>query len=71
MLYLAIKFGHELCACVSVYDSSAFYRVGWAAGFGVEEGLIRVSVGMEGTDVLLRSFEVALAAAEAAVTASS
>ena len=47
-----------------------FTELKWAAEFGVEEGLVRVSVGMEGTDVLLRSFEVALAAAEA-VTASS
>lgn len=36
----------------------------WAAQFGVEEGLVRVSVGMEDTDVLLRYFEVALTAAE-------
>jgi cystathionine gamma-synthase len=39
--------------------------LGWAAEFGVEEGLVRISVGMEETDVLLRSFELALAAAEA------
>jgi len=37
----------------------------WAAQFGVEEGLIRVIVGTEDTDILLRHFEVALTAAEA------
>ena len=36
----------------------------WAARFGVEEGLVRISVGMEDTNVLLRFFELALAAAE-------
>jgi cystathionine gamma-synthase len=42
-----------------------FAELEWAAEFGVEEGLVRISVGMEDTDALLRSFEVALAAAEA------
>ena len=42
-----------------------FAELEWAAEFGVEEGLVRISVGMEETDVLLRSFELALAAAEA------
>lgn len=42
-----------------------FAELEWAAEFGVEEGLVRISVGMEDTDVLLRYFEVALAAAEA------
>jgi len=42
-----------------------FTELEWAAQFGVEEGLVRISVGMEDADVLLRSFEVALAAAEA------
>ena len=40
----------------------------WAAGYGVEEGLVRVSVGMENRAVLLRGFEKALAAAEAAAS---
>ena len=42
-----------------------FTELEWAAGFGVEEGLVRISVGTEDTDVLLRDFEVALVAAEA------
>ena len=42
-----------------------FTELEWAAEFGVEEGLVRISVGTEDTDVLLRNFEVALAAAEA------
>jgi len=42
-----------------------FTELEWAAEFGIEEGLVRISVGMEETDVLLRSFELAFAAAEA------
>lgn len=36
----------------------------WAAEFGVEESLVRISVGMEEKEPLLRSFEAALKAAE-------
>ena len=42
-----------------------FTELEWAAEFGVEEGLVRISVGTEDTNVLLRDFEVALRAAEA------
>lgn len=35
--------------------------------FGVEEGLVRVSVGMEDTKVLLEGFEKALGVAEEVV----
>jgi cystathionine gamma-synthase len=38
----------------------------WAAQFGVEAGLVRVSVGMENVDTLLQAFNVAVEAAEAA-----
>lgn len=38
----------------------------WAAEYGVEEGLVRISVGMEDRDLLLRSFDIALKAAESA-----
>jgi len=37
----------------------------WATRYGVETGLVRISVGMEETAILLRSFETALKAAEA------
>ena len=47
-----------------------FNELEWAAEFGVEEGLVRISVGTENTDDLLRNFEVALVAAEAAITSS-
>ena len=47
-----------------------FAELEWAAEFGVEEGLVRISVGTEDTNVLLRLFEVALAAAEAVHTSS-
>ena len=43
-----------------------FTELEWASQFGVEEGLVRITVGMEDTEVLLRFFEIALAAAEAA-----
>ncbi|KAF9492719.1 PLP-dependent transferase [Pleurotus eryngii] len=36
----------------------------WAARWGVEEGLVRVSVGVEPLDTLMEWFELALAAAE-------
>ncbi|KAM6493605.1 Pyridoxal phosphate-dependent transferase [Amanita muscaria] len=39
----------------------------WAAQCGVEEGLVRVSVGMENTETLLKVFEVALSTAKKAV----
>lgn len=49
------------------YTILAHYtELDWATGHGVEEGLVRVSVGMEDRDVLLRSFEIALKAAESA-----
>ncbi|OAX35922.1 PLP-dependent transferase [Rhizopogon vinicolor AM-OR11-026] len=38
----------------------------WAAEYGVEEGLVRISVGMEEREGLLEGFKVALRAAEAA-----
>ncbi|OBZ67848.1 putative cystathionine gamma-synthase [Grifola frondosa] len=59
--------GHELHAGVSVRDPGALCGVGMGGGYGIEEGLVRVSVGMEDTEVLLRGFEKALAAAEAVV----
>lgn len=44
-----------------------FNELQWAAGYGVEEGLVRIAVGMEEREELMRWFEVALSAAEAAV----
>lgn len=44
-----------------------FTELAWAAEYGIEEGLVRVSVGMEETSDLLHLFEIALKAAEAAV----
>ena len=41
-----------------------FAEMQWAAEYGVEESLIRVSVGMEEKETLLRCFEEALKAAE-------
>ncbi|EGO03992.1 hypothetical protein SERLA73DRAFT_119583 [Serpula lacrymans var. lacrymans S7.3] len=43
-----------------------FTELQWASEYGVDEGLVRISVGMEERGVLLRSFEVALNAAESA-----
>ncbi|KAL6298202.1 PLP-dependent transferase [Sparassis latifolia] len=42
-----------------------FAELEWAAGYGIEESLVRVSVGMEDKEVLLANFEKALLAAEA------
>ncbi|EMD35676.1 hypothetical protein CERSUDRAFT_116407 [Gelatoporia subvermispora B] len=44
-----------------------FLELDWAAQYGVEEGLVRVSVGMEERQELLKIFEDALLAAEATV----
>lgn len=44
-----------------------FTELEWAAQYGVEQDLVRVSVGMEETSDLVASFEKALRAAEAAV----
>jgi len=47
------------------YTVLAHYaEMDWAASFGVEQTLVRVSVGMEETSALLASFRVALEAAE-------
>lgn len=43
------------------------FELGWAATHGVEQGLVRVSVGLEDTDMLLSLFKEALAKAENAV----
>lgn len=43
-----------------------YLELEFVAQFGVEEGLVRVSIGMEGRQELLEAFEVALKAAEAA-----
>ncbi|KAG1729260.1 pyridoxal phosphate-dependent transferase [Suillus lakei] len=44
-----------------------YFELGWAAEYGVEEGLVRISVGMEEREGLLEGFKVALRAAEAAM----
>lgn len=44
-----------------------YLELGWAAEYGVEEGLVRISVGMEEREGLLEGFKVALRAAEAAM----
>jgi len=43
----------------------------WAAQYGVERGLVRVSVGMEDKGILLEEFGIALKAAEATITFST
>ncbi|KAF6764097.1 cystathionine gamma-synthase [Ephemerocybe angulata] len=48
-----------------------FLELDWAARYGVEEGLVRVSVGLEDKEVLLESFRVAVEAAQNASVAKS
>lgn len=48
-----------------------FAELEWAASYGVEEGLVRVSVGLEDKDELLGMFEKALKAAEEANNTAS
>jgi cystathionine gamma-synthase len=43
-----------------------YFELEWAAEYGVEEGLVRISVGMEEREGLLEGFKFALRAAEAA-----
>lgn len=51
----------------SPYTILAHYlELDWAAGYGVEKGLVRISVGQEDQSVLKAWFETALAAGEAA-----
>ena len=45
---------------------SRFGEYEWAERYGVEEGLIRISVGMEDREDLLGRFKIAIEAAEAA-----
>ncbi len=47
-----------------------YWELEWAASWGVEEGLVRISVGMEDKETLLRWVGKALCAAEAVVRAS-
>ncbi|KAK7048277.1 putative cystathionine gamma-synthase [Favolaschia claudopus] len=50
------------------YTILAHYgEMDWAASFGVEKTVVRVSVGMEETESLLASFQAAIQAAESAV----
>lgn len=48
-----------------------YMELDWAAKYGVEEGLVRVSVGMEGRRTLLEGFDIALKAAELTLTSSA
>jgi len=48
-----------------------YLELDWAAGYGVEEGLVRVSVGMEDRELLLQGFQKALKAAEEAASSGS
>lgn len=41
-----------------------YLELDWAAGYGVEAGLVRVSVGMEERELLMQGFQKALKAAE-------
>ena len=43
-----------------------YYELDWAAGYGVEQGLVRVSVGQEDIDTLMEWFGQAVDAAEEA-----
>ncbi|KAG6856122.1 hypothetical protein H0H87_007277 [Tephrocybe sp. NHM501043] len=43
-----------------------FTELDWAAQYGVEEGLVRITVGLEDTQLLLKWFDIALKAAEGA-----
>ena len=45
-----------------------FTELRWAAEYGVEEGLVRVSVGVESKEDLLGRFKIAIEAAEAAIS---
>ncbi|TFK26083.1 PLP-dependent transferase [Coprinopsis marcescibilis] len=48
-----------------------FTELDWAAEYGVEEGLVRISVGLEDTENLLRAFHTALKAAELKVSSGT
>lgn len=46
-----------------------YFELDWAAGYGVERGLVRISVGQEDSTTLMGWFEAAVGAAEEAVRA--
>ncbi|KZV92644.1 PLP-dependent transferase [Exidia glandulosa HHB12029] len=48
-----------------------YHELQWAAKYGVEEGLVRVSIGLEPVKELLESARVALKAAESAMNAAT
>ncbi|CAL1698816.1 unnamed protein product [Somion occarium] len=47
-----------------------YVELDWAAKYGIEESLVRVSIGMEGRQALLEDFDKALKAAEATLSNS-
>lgn len=52
----------------SPYTILAHYtELEWAASFGVESGLVRISIGQESSEILKAWFETSVKAAEAAV----
>ncbi|KAF8842945.1 PLP-dependent transferase [Paxillus ammoniavirescens] len=61
------SFGYEFTLTCPYTIVAHYDELGWAAEYGVDEGLVRICAGVEDTGVLLRWIEVALKAAEACV----
>ncbi|KIJ11154.1 hypothetical protein PAXINDRAFT_171852 [Paxillus involutus ATCC 200175] len=65
------SFGYEFTMAFPYTIVGHYDELGWAAEYGVDEGLVRISAGVEEKGVLLGWIEIALKAAEACVGVSS
>ncbi|KIK75351.1 hypothetical protein PAXRUDRAFT_835708 [Paxillus rubicundulus Ve08.2h10] len=61
------SFGYEFTLAIPYTILGHHDELDWAAEYGLDESLMRISAGMEAKEVLLRCFEVALQAAEVCV----
>ncbi|KIK80139.1 hypothetical protein PAXRUDRAFT_833701 [Paxillus rubicundulus Ve08.2h10] len=59
------SFGYEFTLTCPYTITVHYDELDWAAGYGVDEGLVRISAGVEEKEVLLRCIELALQVAEA------
>ncbi|KAF8208830.1 PLP-dependent transferase [Mycena galopus ATCC 62051] len=65
--FTSLPIAHAFFDKLSCYKGPTHYaELDWAATFGVEQTIVRVSVGMEETETLLACFRTAVEAAEAA-----
>jgi cystathionine gamma-synthase len=64
--FKGLSFGLNITVACPFAVSSA--TLGWGAPYGIEDSILRISVGLEDTGLLLQSFGAAVNAAEAAIS---